>query len=251
MSDEINFVDLMALSKLGPDSVVEKFGGMINSSFFDSSNILGTLKVKGLIDFTTSFPGQSAITITEQGKQLLNEANTKANEPFDQLDFTLLTQLSGGKKTLADLSGAVNLRSRDMALHLYKLLKTQYLNSEFRNGLLDIALTEKGFLQVKAGMPQPQPAAGSQAQQVQGGQPSQQAQAQPSSFAQQAQPFSEAAPASAGVTQSPPQGAQPQDNIEKIIGEARRKKARRNLTLLLVIVLILVVLIALLKMRII
>jgi len=245
MSDEINFVDLMALSKIGPDSVVEKFGGLINSSFFDASNILGTLKVKGLIDFTTSFPGQSAITITDAGKQLMKEADSKSAEPFDQLDFTLLTHLSGGKKTLADLSGAVNLRPRDMALHLYKLMQTQYLTSNFRNGLLDIALTEKGFLQVKSGMPAPQTSA-APSQAVPGSAANQQA-------PQQAQAGMPSGPAIQVPLQTPTQPQQetqqPVSEVEKLISDARRKKARRNIELLLIIIVILVVLIALAKMK--
>ena len=32
MPDEVNFVDLVALTKIVPGTVVEKFGGMINSS---------------------------------------------------------------------------------------------------------------------------------------------------------------------------------------------------------------------------
>ncbi len=154
MADEINFVDLAALTRITPDSVVEKFGGVINSSFFDASSILATLKQKGLIDFTTAFPGQSAITITELGKQLLNDAHDKANTPFDQLDFTILNQLSAGKRNVQELNQSVNVTQKDFALRIYKLAQNAYLSYDMRNGNVSIALTEKGFLQVKAGMPQ-------------------------------------------------------------------------------------------------
>lgn len=242
MSDEINFVDIMALSKIGPDTVVEKFGGMINSSFFDASNILGALKIKGLIDFTTSFPGQSAITITELGKQLMNEGSNKAKEPFDPLDFALLSQLSGGKKSLSDLSGAVNIRPRDMAMHLYKLMLLDYLTSTFRNGVLDIALTEKGFLQVKVGMPKPQPP---EAQPV-----------QPSSTVQPVTGGTEQTYAAQkeATQQTPvPAGQQPQQlsEVEKLISGSRKKKARRNITIVLIIVLLLVIITLLFRYRVI
>jgi hypothetical protein len=155
MPDEINFVDLAALTRITPDSVVEKFGGVINSSFFDASSILATLKQKGMIDFTTAFPGQSAITITDLGKQLLNDAHDKANTPFDQLDFTILTQLSAGKRNVHELNQSVNVTPKDFALRVYKLAQNAYLSYDMRNGNVSIALTEKGFLQVKSGMAQP------------------------------------------------------------------------------------------------
>ncbi|MGC8622923.1 MAG: hypothetical protein ACP5SJ_02770 [Candidatus Micrarchaeia archaeon] len=251
MSDEINFVDIMALSKIGPDSVVEKFGGMINSSFFDASNILGTLKVKGLIDFTTSFPGQSAITVTEAGKQLLSEAEAKSKEAFDPLDLTLLTQLFGGKKTLADLSGAVNLRPRDMALHLYKLLKMQYITSDFRNGLLDIALTEKGFLQVKEGMPKPATPSPQPAPQAPASGTLQAPASPPAGQVQIGAQQNNMQPnADMGIAPSSPQ-AQPVSEVEKIISDAKKRKAKRDMAIEFAIILVLVVLIILLKMKII
>lgn len=94
MADEPNFVDLFALTKVTPDAVVERFGSTINSSFFDASNILGGLKIKGLIDFTTLFGNQNSITVTDSGKQLLDEAAKKAMEPFDQLDLAVVMQLT-------------------------------------------------------------------------------------------------------------------------------------------------------------
>ncbi len=153
MTEEIDFMDLMALKKIQPDTVVEKFSGMINSSFFDASNILGTLKIKDLVDFTSAIIGQNSITVTEKGKKVLADANSKASESVDQLDHTLLVQLSSGKRSLNDISGAVNIRPMDLAMHLYKLEVQQYITTTFRNGNLDLLLTEKGFSQSKAELP--------------------------------------------------------------------------------------------------
>ncbi len=150
MSDEITFLDLMALTNIKADTVVEKFGGLINSSFFDASNVLGALKIKGLIDFTTTFPGQSAITLTESGKRLIQDAGEKAKLPFDQIDMAILIQLSGGKRSFTDLSGAINLASPDMAMHLYKIAQQQYITPNFRNGMIDLMLTEKGYMAVNS-----------------------------------------------------------------------------------------------------
>ena len=153
MPDEPNFMDLVTLLRIKPDSTVERFGSAINSSFFDASNVLGTLKQKGLIDFTTIFGSQNAITITDLGKQLISEAEMKAPTLFDHLDMEILKQLSGGKRSITDLSGAVNVTPKDLAMHLYKMSAQQYLDYELSSGKLSIMLTEKGFMQVKQGMP--------------------------------------------------------------------------------------------------
>lgn len=153
MMDNISFVDLVSLMRITPDATVERFGSLINSSFFDASNILGTLKQKALVDFVTQFPSQSAITVTEQGKQLIADAGQKATEPVDKLDAELLKKISEGSKTLPAIAENVNITPKDMAFHLYKLSVQQFLSYELRNGSVDIKLTEKGFLAVKEGIP--------------------------------------------------------------------------------------------------
>jgi hypothetical protein len=163
MLDDISFIDLVALMRITSDTTVEKFGGLINSSFFDASNILGTLKQKGLVDFVTQFPSQSAITITEQGKQLIDEVQTKSTLPFDKLDIELLNSISAGKRSLADLA-EVNVTPKDTATHLYKLSTQQFLSYELRNGNVNLSLTEKGFLTVKEGQPKVDAATQPQAQ---------------------------------------------------------------------------------------
>ncbi len=227
MADEINFMDLMIIKRIKPDTVVEKFGGLINSSFFDASNALGTLKLKGLVDFTTYVPGQNAIAVTDMGKALIEEANQKAGIPFDQLDLAILVQLSAGKRVLNDLGNAVSIRQRDLAMHLYKLDQQEYLTTDFRNGSMDIALTEKGFMQAKSGMPKPnipqqpkvenaQPQAMPSSNQTLQAQPMQQSQKpvqQAPSAAQQKPPIANPA------TQAQPQAqqqAQPQQNAPDV-----------------------------------
>lgn len=153
MADEVNFLDLVALTKIAPDSVVERFGSLINSSFYDASNILATLKLKGLVDFTPAPAGQSALIVTDAGKQLLSEANEKAKNDFDNLDLAVITQMANGKVAVDTLGAALNLRPRDLALRLYKLLQQQFVSYELRNGMIRISLTESGFLQAKTGMP--------------------------------------------------------------------------------------------------
>lgn len=151
MQDTINFIDLVALSRITPEATVERFGGLINSSFFDASNILGTLKQKGLVDFITSFPNPSTLTITQEGRQLLEEAHQKSASSVDQLDMAVLAELSSGRRNLPDLASGVNVTPKDLALRLYKLSEQKFLSYELRNGSINMALTEKGFLQVKDG----------------------------------------------------------------------------------------------------
>jgi DNA-binding MarR family transcriptional regulator len=221
MPDEVNFIDLVALTRITPDTVAERFGGLINSSFFDASNILATLRQKGLIDFTTSFPGQSAVTITELGKKILTDAATDSQKEFGELDLTILTQLSNGKRTMQDLSGAINVRPTDLAMHLYKLGQQKYLMYDFRNGIVTITLTEKGFIQAKSGMPTPTPQAAQEKtstvgapQQLQG------VGILPDQF-QQAQPVG-------GVKAAVPASTPPSPTVDINQLEANIKKAKRK-----------------------
>lgn len=158
MPDEITFFDLVSLIKIKPGMTVEKYGGQINSSFFDGARVLGTLQQKKLISLSTQMPDQNPISTTETGTALIAEADTKAKQDFDHLDLEILTQMSKGKNTPEDIGQAVNVRSRDLAMHLYRVVKQDYATYEFVSGNVDIMLTEKGFAQVKVGMPvKPQP----------------------------------------------------------------------------------------------
>ena len=162
MGEDVDFVDLSALKKIQPDTMVEKFGSTINSSFFDASNVLGTLKIKGLVDFTSSIGGQNAITITDEGKKALEGADSRSMEPIDNLDSSILMQLSSGKKSVRELESALNLRPKDLSLRLYKLDEQQFVKADFRNGNLEIVLTEKGFMQAKTPVQQAQQAQNNQ-----------------------------------------------------------------------------------------
>lgn len=255
MSDEITFLDLMALTNIKADTVVEKFGGLINSSFFDASNVLGALKIKGLIDFTTTFPGQSAITLTESGKRLIQDAGEKAKLPFDQIDMAILIQLSGGKRSFTDLGGAINLASPDMAMHLYKIAQQQYITPNFRNGMIDLMLTEKGYMTVNSN-PEGQRAAAEQKAEAAtqaaaplGGA----ATAQLGGTAAASIPLGKEAPQQAAryTAGQPVAGQQGSTNAAampelkdglKAVEEAVRKKNKdRNITLVLVVVIIAII----------
>ncbi|HUB92547.1 MAG TPA: hypothetical protein VL945_01155 [Candidatus Saccharimonadales bacterium] len=166
MPDEITFMDLASLLKITPNTPLEKLGSALNASIFDASNIAGTLKQKGLIEFTANYPGPNMITITDAGKALIKEADDKSTAASDALDESILTQLSGGKRLPVELQNTLNLRPRDLAMRLYKLNKQNLMIYELKNGGVELLLTEQGFLKAKGGqtiqrpaMPQPAPSA--------------------------------------------------------------------------------------------
>jgi|GEM_PF-797477 hypothetical protein len=176
MTDEITFMDLAALLKITPNTPLEKLGSALNASIFDASNLAGTLKQKDLISFTTNYPGPNSITITEAGQNLLKEADTKSTMPIDALDESLLVQLSGGKRLPIELQHTLNIRSRDLAMRLYKLNKQNLIIYELKNGGAELLLTEEGFLHAKGGGAVRQPSTPTQpTMQSQGQQPAIQA----------------------------------------------------------------------------
>ncbi|MCX8163202.1 MAG: hypothetical protein N3D10_01465 [Candidatus Micrarchaeota archaeon] len=149
MNNDINYLDLLILKKLEPDSTIEKFGPIINTSFFETANILGTMKVKGLIDIQSSIGGLSPIIVLPAAKDLISLAIKKASEPLDQLDFEILLLLKKGIKELYVLEKTLNITSFDLALRLYKLRSNNYISDQVQSAKVYLSLTEKGFLLAK------------------------------------------------------------------------------------------------------
>lgn len=158
MADEenINFMDLACVLRITSETTLEKFGSVINSSVFDAANISGTLKQKGLVDFTAYYPGPNSIILTEAGKNLKVEADAKSTAPLDNLDKEILTQLSGGKRAPIELQNTLNIRAKDLALRIYKLYKQNFVSYELGSGNATLMLTEQGFLQAKSPQAQAQ-----------------------------------------------------------------------------------------------
>ncbi len=238
MAEEVDFLELACLLKITSNTVLERFGSAINASIFDASNIAGTLKQHGLIDFTAYYPGPNEIVVTEAGKKLIAEADAKAAEPYDKLDEAILAQLSGGKRMPADLQNTLNLRPKDMALRLYKLNKQGYMIYELKSGGVDLLLTETGFL--KAGtVPTVQ-------------KPREHPQMQQQKPEGQAQQTAQQQPGAAAVTQRPGPATQQQtgQNDVAMPGAAETVKLHgkpfsKTLGLPLVVVVIIVIIIAL------
>lgn len=144
MSD-LNFLDLVVMQRIDENSTVEKFGTIINTSFFEAANMLGTLKVKGYIEIVSSVAGNSQITLTEAGASILQNAAGKTDDAVDALDNAIMKTLASGLRDLDKLQEALNIRSSDLAYHLYKLEKQGYIHYEIRSAKVGLTLTEKGF----------------------------------------------------------------------------------------------------------
>lgn len=146
MADEINYLDLIVLRKMDAESSVEKFGSTINTSFFETANLLGTMKIKGLLDIHSSIAGHSPLVITGEGQDFLAMAMQKASEPLDALDRAALSAIGAGMRDLNSLQNALSIRGRDLAMHLHKLKMQDYIDHEVRSGRVFFSLTEKGFI---------------------------------------------------------------------------------------------------------
>ena len=124
--ENINFLDLACVFKIVQDTTLERFGSTINSSVFDAANITGSLKQKGLIDFTAYYPGPNSIVLTDAGKKLKEDAEAKSMAPSDSLDEEILKQMSGGKRFPIELQNTLNVRPTDLAFRLYKLFQAEH-----------------------------------------------------------------------------------------------------------------------------
>lgn len=143
--EELTFLDLVILQRIEPDTVIEKFGTKINSSFFDAANILGTLKQKGYIDFKTTYPGPSAVEVTQSGARMLEIADEKSKEDVDDLDVAILGKMADGHRDFVAINSEINVRSSDLAMHLHKLVKKDLASYNLKSGRVELSLSEEGF----------------------------------------------------------------------------------------------------------
>ena len=145
--EELNYFDLVVLNKINEDknSSVETFGSKINTSFFDTANILGSMKVKGLINFEQSIGGQSKLEITEKGKMLLEMADEKAKTHPDVIDDKILFTISEGISEVNAIHKEIKITPEALTFHIHKMVKKGYIEYYTRSGKVFLLLTEKGF----------------------------------------------------------------------------------------------------------
>ncbi|MCX6771815.1 MAG: hypothetical protein NTX79_07205 [Candidatus Micrarchaeota archaeon] len=143
--NELTFLDLVILKKIDANSSVENFGSQINTSFFETANLLGTVKIKGYANIETSIGGISKVTITDAGMGILALAEKKAAEPVEPLDTALLHALAGGAKDPEALQSQLNIRSGDLAYHINKMAVQSFMDYDVRSSKVNLMLTEQGF----------------------------------------------------------------------------------------------------------
>ncbi|MCX8175157.1 MAG: hypothetical protein N3E51_03045 [Candidatus Micrarchaeota archaeon] len=143
--NELTFLDLVILRKIDSESTVEKFGPLINTSFFETANLLGTVKIKGYINIESSVGGSSRVTITDAGSSILAVASQRAKEPLEPLDNAILHAVASGARELEALQNAINVRSADLAFHIFKLVSQGLMDYEVRSAKVRLLLTEAGF----------------------------------------------------------------------------------------------------------
>ncbi len=144
MPKDLTILDLVILEKVEKDSLMESFSGKLYSSFFDTASMLGTLQVKKLVRISSNI-GRNVVNKTELGDQVLLYANEKNAEPLEGLDHVILKSIASGNKSFEQIKGDLNLRSDDLSIHIFKVIKQGYADYEIRNGRLTLNITEKGF----------------------------------------------------------------------------------------------------------
>ncbi len=143
--NELSFLDLAILKKIDAESSVEKFGSIINTSFFETANLLGTIKIKGYIGIESSIGGISKVTLTDAGSSILQVAGQRTAEPIDPLDNAILHALAGGAKELDAMQSQLSIRGADLAFHLNKLSAQGFIDYTVQSAKVSFVLTEQGF----------------------------------------------------------------------------------------------------------
>ncbi len=141
---DITFMELIVLEKMEKNTIIDSFGSQINSSFFDTAGLMGTLQVKNLIKIKPTV-GRSIADRTELGEKILAEATKKSKESIDELDHAILRTTASGARTFGGLLSELNIRGGDLSYHLYKLVQQGYIDYIIRNIEVFISLTEAGF----------------------------------------------------------------------------------------------------------
>jgi len=154
---DLTIMDIVVLEKVEKDSVMDSFGGKLYSSFFDTASLMGTLQVKKLIQVNSSI-GRSIVNRTDYGEHVLIAANERASEPLEGLDHAILKAVAAGAKTFEAVRSELNIRSDDLSLHLFRIIKQGYADYEVRNAKLTLNLTENGF-KLTGFVPKKQPVA--------------------------------------------------------------------------------------------
>jgi len=144
--NDVEFIDIALLRKIDAETTVESFGPKINSTFFETANLLGALKIKGFIDIHSSI-GNSPVIISERGKMLLKELDVFSQQNLSRVDLAVLGNIKGGIKDPKQIESLLNVNARDIAFSIYKLHNKGFVDYRVKNAAVELLLTTKGFEQ--------------------------------------------------------------------------------------------------------
>ncbi|MEM2974730.1 MAG: hypothetical protein QW112_03875, partial [Candidatus Micrarchaeia archaeon] len=144
MPADLNFLDIVMLEKIQGEAIMDSFSGMIGTSFFETAEVMGKMKVKGIVDIIPTI-GKSIVKRTPTGEMVLKQADAKVTEPLDELDYALMKTIASGVNEFGRIQEQINIRSEDIAYRIYKITKQGYVDYTIRNARTYLTLTESGF----------------------------------------------------------------------------------------------------------
>jgi len=144
MPSDLTFLDLVVLEKIQGDTVMDTFSGMIGTSFFETAEVMGKMKTKGIIDIVPTI-GKSILKRTPLGDSVLKQAETRIAEPLDELDYALIRTIASGVTEFDRTQEQMNIRSEDLSYRVYKVTKQGYIDYIVKNAKTFFSLTESGF----------------------------------------------------------------------------------------------------------
>lgn len=145
MEDEFCYLDIVALKKIDAKTTIENFGVILHLSFFEGANLLGSLKLRGLIDAESKFPGPSAVKVSKNGVKLLKMIEKTSKDSLKEVDLAIIKSIRQGNRTEEELENTLILSKKDLAIHLNKLKEQEYIDYTIKNGKIFLSLTDKGF----------------------------------------------------------------------------------------------------------
>lgn len=145
MEDDFCYLDIIALKKIDAKTTIENFGTIINMSFFEGANLLGSLKLRKLLDAESKFPGPSVVKLSKEGQKLLKTMEKVSKDSLKEVDFAILKSIRKGNRTDDEIEANLILAKKDIAVHLNKLQDQSFVDFTIKDAKVQLALTDQGF----------------------------------------------------------------------------------------------------------
>ena len=145
MEDEFCYLDIVALKRIDTKTTIENFGTIVNLSFFEGANLLGSLKLRGLIEAESKFPGPSVVKVSKNGAKLIKMIDKVSKDSLKEVDLAIIKSVRKGNRLEEELEEELVLSKKDIATHLNKLKEQEFIDFTVKNGKIFLSLTDKGF----------------------------------------------------------------------------------------------------------